>query len=188
MVHSLYGWVDHIHTSLEVGYFPPPKKRKYHSQLAWKLLIWRQLRKYFRGPTAAAGAADSKAESGWLTVSVPLNGKNEETILQPAWSVWGYLLSNVLMLLSFQNRTKNHLFWSGFWGQRAWLTFKTRGIILRHSLLYIYKKFVFQNNWIKPVEAALHKSWRIFKFFILTAVVGAFFFFFWSKLELFSSR
>lgn len=31
-----------------------------------------------------------------------------------------------------------------------------------------------KNNWITPVEAPLHKSWRIFKFFILTAVMVAF--------------
>lgn len=36
----------------------------------------------------------------------------------------------------------------------------------------------FQNNWIEPREGAapLHESWRIFKFFILTAVMGAAFF------------
>lgn len=42
--------------------------------------------------------------------------------MQPAWAVWGYLLSSVLLLLCFQNRTKQHLFWSGFWGQWVWLT------------------------------------------------------------------
>lgn len=28
MVHSLYGWVDHIHTSVKVGYPPQSKKRR----------------------------------------------------------------------------------------------------------------------------------------------------------------
>lgn len=130
MVHSLYGWVDHIHTSLKVGY-SPSKKRNYHSQLASESSIWRQLRKSFRGPTAAAQEEQTvKTESGWLTVSVLLNGKNEETILQPAWAVWGYLLSNVLRLVSFQNRTKSNLFWSGFWGQ--W------GLIEAPDKLYYY--------------------------------------------------
>lgn len=45
------------------------------------------------------------------------------------------------------------------------------------AYFFLFTRNIFKNNCIKSVEAALHKSWGIFKFFIPTAVTGAFFFF-----------
>lgn len=145
MVHSLYGWVERVHTSPKVGYSPSPKRerereRKHHSQLAWESLILRQLRRYFRGPTAAGRADSTHKKTGWLTVAVRLNGKNEETILQPAWAVWGYLLSNVLLLLSSHNRTKSDLVWIWVLGTLGLID--STIIILRPPFFFfVFKKF-----------------------------------------------
>lgn len=161
MVHSLYGWVERVHTSPKVGYSPSPKRerereRKHHSQLAWESLILRQLRRYFRGPTAAGRADSTHKKTGWLTVAVRLNGKNEETILQPAWAVWGYLLSNVLLLLSSHNRTKSDLVWIWVLGTLGLID--STIIILRPPFFFLsLRNFVcrrFQNNWIEPREGA----------------------------------
>lgn len=78
----------------------------------------------------------------------------------------------------FKNRTKINLVWSGFWGlidtvdMLYYCYFETQPTFYLQEICLPRS----QNNWIKPVEAALHKSWRVFEFFILTAVMGAFFF------------
>lgn len=81
MVHSLYGWVDHIHTSVKVGYPPQSKKKKsnYSSQLEEEAVLCRQ--------AGAPHMQEEQAVKQTASVSGLLNAKTEETMLQPAWSV-----------------------------------------------------------------------------------------------------
>lgn len=55
------------------------------------------------------------------------------------------------------------------------------------AYFFLFTRNIFKNNCIKSVEAALHKSWGIFKFFIPTAVTGAFFFLFGQSLNYFQA-
>lgn len=141
--------------------FPLSKKREREREKAPQstcmgIIDFEAVEEIFSGPYSSRTSRQYKKKTGWLTVAVRLNGKNEETILQPAWAVWGYLLSNVLLLLSSHNRTKSDLVWIWVLGTLGLID--STIIILRPPFFFLsLRNFVcrrFQNNWIEPREGA----------------------------------
>lgn len=72
MVRSLYGWVDHIHTSLKVGYPPHPSKKEKVPQSTCKRSIDLEAVEeiFLRGPTAAETATTPEAADSKITAKL----------------------------------------------------------------------------------------------------------------------